>query len=133
MNIRARRRFIGFKSSYVAKMIRISRSTLSRWENGNYDPKLSQMKRLSRILRVNIGELFFNGLQIQNNSNKFNPSILRLRRMSMRLKLDEFSNMIEISDSVLIRIEKGEYDIRLSLINKIHEILRIPIEELVRL
>lgn len=133
MDIKERRKSINVKLNYAAQMIGISTTTLMRWEKGKYDPLLSQMKRAARILKVNIDELFFNGIESDNQIQKVKPQIITLRRKAMRLQLFELAAMLGVSRKTLGKIERGEVDIRFSLINKIHEILGLSIQELVKL
>ncbi len=56
--------------------------------------------------------------------------IIKLKRIEKGIKLQDFAKMLGISKVTLIRIEKGNYDIRLSLMEKISKLLETPVQEL---
>lgn len=55
---------------------------------------------------------------------------VKLKRIEKRIKQQDFAKMLGISKVTLTRIEKGNYDIRLSLMKKISKILETPVQEL---
>jgi putative transcriptional regulator len=55
---------------------------------------------------------------------------LKLKRIEKAIKQQDFAKMLGISKTTLIKIENGNYDIRLSLMKKISEILEIDPREL---
>lgn len=55
---------------------------------------------------------------------------VKLKRIEKGIQQQEFAKMLGISKATLIKIERGNYDIRLSLMKKISEILETPIQEL---
>ena len=55
---------------------------------------------------------------------------VKLKRIEKGIKQQDFAKMLGISKTTLIRIEKGDYDIRLSLMKKISKILDTPVQEL---
>lgn len=57
--IKAARIKKGINQDELCKMISISRSTLSKIENGEHDPKRSLMIKMSEALDTSVQELFF--------------------------------------------------------------------------
>lgn len=55
---------------------------------------------------------------------------VKIARIKKGLTQDELCKRLKISKTILVRIEKGDYDIRLSLMKKISEILETPVQEL---
>lgn len=55
---------------------------------------------------------------------------VKLKRIEKGIQQQEFAKMLGISKATLIKIERANYDIRLSLMKKISEILETPIQEL---
>lgn len=58
INIKVARIRKGMKQDDLCKLISISRSTLSKLENGECDPKRSLMIKISNALDVSVQELF---------------------------------------------------------------------------
>ena len=55
---------------------------------------------------------------------------VKLKRIEKSIKQKDFAKMLGISKTTLIKIEKDDYDIRLSLIKKISVALETPVQEL---
>ncbi len=55
---------------------------------------------------------------------------VKLKRIEKGIKQKDFAEMLGISKVTLIRIEKGNSDIRISLMKKISEALETPVQEL---
>ncbi|KAJ50046.1 putative transcriptional regulator [Clostridium tetanomorphum] len=55
---------------------------------------------------------------------------IKLKRIEKGIKQQDFAKMLGISKATLVKIEKEEYDIRLSLMKKISELLETPVQEL---
>lgn len=55
---------------------------------------------------------------------------VKLKRIEKGIKQKDFAEILGISKATLIRIEKGNYDIRISLMKKISKLLDTPVEEL---
>nr|WP_207714696.1 helix-turn-helix transcriptional regulator [Clostridium tetanomorphum] len=53
-----------------------------------------------------------------------------MKRIEKGIKQQDFAKMLGISKATLVKIEKEEYDIRLSLMKKISELLETPVQEL---
>lgn len=59
INIKVARVRKGINQDELCKIISISRSTLSKIENGEHDPKRSLMIKMSEALDTSVQELFF--------------------------------------------------------------------------
>lgn len=59
INIKVARVRKGINQDELCKMISISRSTLSKIENGEHDTKRSLMLKMSEALDTSVQELFF--------------------------------------------------------------------------
>lgn len=59
VNIKIARIRKGMNQEDLCEMISISRSTLSKLENGEMDPKRSLMLEISKVLETPVQELFF--------------------------------------------------------------------------
>ncbi|WP_138207760.1 helix-turn-helix transcriptional regulator [Haloimpatiens lingqiaonensis] len=55
---------------------------------------------------------------------------VKLKRIEKGIKQQDFAKTLGISKATLVKIEKGEYDIRLSLMKKIAVALDSTVEEL---
>lgn len=55
---------------------------------------------------------------------------VKLKRIERGIKQQDFAKMLGVSKVTLVRIEKGNYDIRISLMKKISQILETPIKDL---
>lgn len=55
---------------------------------------------------------------------------VKLARIRKRLTQEELCKLVKISKSTLVKIEKDEYDIRLSLMKKISKALNTSVIEL---
>ncbi|KEI83367.1 helix-turn-helix transcriptional regulator [Clostridium botulinum] len=55
---------------------------------------------------------------------------VKLKRIEKGIKQQDFAKMLCISKATLVKIEKDDYDIRLSLMKKISELLKTPVQEL---
>lgn len=55
---------------------------------------------------------------------------VKLKRIEKGIKQQDFAKALGISKATLVRIEKGNYDIRLSLMKKISELLETSVKEL---
>jgi len=55
--IRARREILGVSRAELARRVRIDRSQLSRWENGDATPAGDSWRRLARALGIPLAEL----------------------------------------------------------------------------
>jgi putative transcriptional regulator len=55
---------------------------------------------------------------------------VKLKRISKGMKQQDFAKELGISKATLIKIERGKYDLRLSLMKKISEILGVSVQEL---
>lgn len=60
MNIKLKRIERGIKQQDMANQLGISKGTMIKIEKGNYDLKLSLMKKISQVLETSVQELFFN-------------------------------------------------------------------------
>lgn len=59
LNLKIARLKKGLSQDDVCRLSGIGRTTLSKLENGEGDPKLSVMLKLSGVLEISIEELFF--------------------------------------------------------------------------
>ncbi len=66
--IKKYRNILGVMQSEMAKQIGISRTALSRIENGIYFPSAKTMKKISDYLDEPIGAIFFNENVSKNNT-----------------------------------------------------------------
>lgn len=41
----------------------VTRSTISKWESGTYEPEISSLKRLSEIFKITIDDIIFKNLE----------------------------------------------------------------------
>ena len=57
-NIKVARIRKGLNQDQLCELVKISRCTLSRLEQGKLDPKLSLMIKISNVLDVSVEELF---------------------------------------------------------------------------
>ena len=57
-NIKVARIRKGLNQEQLCELVKISRCTLSRLEQGKLDPKLSLMMKISNVLDASIEELF---------------------------------------------------------------------------
>ena len=57
-NIKVARIRKGLKQEQLCELVKISRCTLSRLEQGKLDPKLSLMMKISNVLDASVEELF---------------------------------------------------------------------------
>lgn len=130
MNIKQIRLSKGFDIKYIKMMTGISESNLKKWESGTYDPKLSEAKKIASLFNINVLSLLGYGINKAGNS-EIDKGLIKLRRTAMRIKSLELANMLGISTSILGRIERYEYDIRLSLIIKLIHILNLQINEVI--
>ncbi|WP_034869435.1 helix-turn-helix transcriptional regulator [Clostridium lundense] len=55
---------------------------------------------------------------------------VKLKRIEKGIKQQDFAKALGVSRATLVKIEKEEYDIRLSLMKKISELLETPVQEL---
>lgn len=55
---------------------------------------------------------------------------VKLKRIEKGIKQQDFAKMLGISKTILVKIEKGDYDIRLSLMKKIATALDSTVQEL---
>lgn len=55
---------------------------------------------------------------------------VKLKRIEKGIKQQDFAKTLGISKATLVKIEKGEYDIRLSLMKKIAVALDSTVQEL---
>jgi transcriptional regulator with XRE-family HTH domain len=56
-NLKALRLDKGFSQKKLASMIDVSQQCISEWENGNNEPTLSSLWKLSEVLEISIDEL----------------------------------------------------------------------------
>ena len=47
------------KQTEVAKMLGVSPSTLSKWENGKSFPDVNEVKRIEQVFNVNYNDIIF--------------------------------------------------------------------------
>ena len=59
INIKVARIRKGMNQDELCELISISRSTLSKLENGEMDPKRSLMLEMAKVLETPVQELFF--------------------------------------------------------------------------
>lgn len=55
--LRGLRLALGLSQSDVATAVGVATLTYLRWENGSYEPRLSDLKRLAQVLGVSVGNL----------------------------------------------------------------------------
>lgn len=55
---------------------------------------------------------------------------VKLKRIEKGIKQQDFSKMLGISKATLVKIESGNYDLKLSLMKKISDLLETPVQEL---
>lgn len=55
---------------------------------------------------------------------------VKLKRIEKGIKQQDFAKTLGISKATLVKIEKGDYNIRLSLMKRISELLETPVQEL---
>ena len=55
--IRARRNAAGLKQSELAVLIGCSQKDISRWENGDHDPSISNLKKIAAALGCSMDDL----------------------------------------------------------------------------
>lgn len=55
---------------------------------------------------------------------------VKIARIKKGMTQDDLCKALKISKTTMVRIEKGKYDIRLSLMKKISEILKMSVQEL---
>ncbi|KEH96119.1 helix-turn-helix transcriptional regulator [Clostridium massiliodielmoense] len=56
---------------------------------------------------------------------------VKLRRIELGIKQQDFAKQLGIGRSTLLKIEKGNYDnVKIGLAKKISEILEVPVQEL---
>ncbi|KYH28900.1 helix-turn-helix domain protein [Clostridium tepidiprofundi DSM 19306] len=55
---------------------------------------------------------------------------VKIARIKKGLTQTELCKILKISKTILVKIEKDDYDIRLSLMKKISEVLEVPVQEL---
>ncbi|WP_286909668.1 helix-turn-helix domain-containing protein [Clostridium sp. UBA1652] len=130
MNLREIRESKGFDLVYVSKMTGVTKGILKKFEDGQYDLKLSEAKSIARFFKINIYSLI--GKETSSNASfnvKFEKNLLKLRRKAMMFRNNEFASSIGISTKILGEIENRDYDIRISLLFKICESLKLDIEE----
>lgn len=69
----------GLKKGWLAKKLNVTNQTITNWSKGYNYPDLQTLKKLSVILEVGIGDIFFvenNNINIDiNNKNKININI----------------------------------------------------------
>jgi transcriptional regulator with XRE-family HTH domain len=67
-NIAQYRKDRKIRQQQLADAIGVTRTTLSRIENGAWQPSADTMKAISDHLQVPLGEIFFNPDVLQNNT-----------------------------------------------------------------
>ena len=58
MNLRDRRLSINLTQTQLAKVLKVSRSTISMWETGEAYPRTDKLPDLAKILNCSINDLF---------------------------------------------------------------------------
>lgn len=55
---------------------------------------------------------------------------VKIARIKKGMTQDDLCKALNVSKTTIVKIEKGEYDIRLSLMKKISKLLQVDVKEL---
>lgn len=62
-NIAYLRKLNGLTQEELSNKVLVTRSSISKWESGTYEPEIDSLKRLSEIFSISIDELIFSDLE----------------------------------------------------------------------
>lgn len=82
----------GLSQEALAKALKVSSNTISRWETATYRPSLSDLEKLARFLGVSILE-FFPSEQVENDEQI--TALLRTAKQLSEPDLDELRRYAE--------------------------------------
>lgn len=138
--IRFYRQREGMTQEDLAKAIGVRRSVISKYENGLIEPSITQLKNISKVLHIPIGDLLgidpkeeglFSLSSLSSSAygkdvhlDRYGKTIRDLRKKS-NLKIKDFSTKIGISSELLEAIESGIIFPGTSLMRQISEKLNI--------
>ena len=94
--LRGLRLALGLSQSDVATAVGVATLTYLRWENGSYEPRLSDLKRLAQVLGVSVGNL------------AGDEDRIILQRGAMRLELPNTPEGIALAREKLEEFTAGE-------------------------
>lgn len=94
--LRGLRLALGLSQSDVATAVGVATLTYLRWENGSYEPRLSDLKRLAQVLGVSVGNL------------AGDEDRIIIQRGSMRLELPDTPEGITLAREKLEEFTAGE-------------------------
>lgn len=143
--IRFYRQREGMTQEDLAKAIGVRRSVISKYENGLIEPSITQLKNISKVLHIPIGDLLgidpkedrlFSLSSLSSSAygeevylDRYGKTIRDLRKKS-NLKIEDFSKKIGISSELLEAIESGVIFPGALLMRQISEKLNINFMDL---
>lgn len=102
-NLKKLRNAAGFKQREVADILNYRRQTISKWETGENEPSIEDLKKLSKLYNVNI-ECFYgeNNTIVDESEETFDPSVKEDNSIE-----NEMDNLIDLAfaDNVDISIK----------------------------
>jgi len=93
----------GISQSELAKLLGTATNTISRWETGNYRPKLEDLEKLSKIFAISILEFFPN--EQVNKDEKMNALFRAVEGLSKN-DIEAVSEYIEFRKARSLYSEK---------------------------
>ena len=107
-NIAILRKKCGIKQEELAEILSINTATLSRWENGHFEPNASTIKKLCEILHCTESEII-NGLDdnqikvtLSYNWEDFKKGEINMNRSEFKLILGD-NGEVGINGSMIVK------------------------------
>ena len=130
--VKRRRIMLGMSGKELARAVNVHYTTICRWENGDFMPKIGVLPRLAEALNIDEKQLLHSrddSEPIVKLSENVVQEIKRLR-ISRGITQNEFAEKVGVNLSAVARWETGVNSVASKYLPKFAEILGVSEEDL---